>query len=81
MGLLVERVQNSDKHEGGVVLISANSHSSEILAAYKKSYTDAVAMHFDGDSFMALSHKRQALLRSRYGASILFPCYDCHLMS
>ncbi|KAG0588166.1 hypothetical protein KC19_2G221600 [Ceratodon purpureus] len=39
--------------------------ASEILAAYKKSYTDAVAMHFDGDSFMALSHERQALLRPR----------------
>ena len=39
---------------------------SEILSAYKKSYPDAVSMHFDGDSLMALSHEKQALLRPRY---------------
>ncbi|XP_024391635.1 stem-specific protein TSJT1 [Physcomitrium patens] len=40
-------------------------HGSEILAAYKKSYPDAMAMHFDRDSFMAFSHSKQALLRPR----------------
>jgi hypothetical protein len=39
--------------------------ASEILSAYKKTYQDAVVMHFDGDSFMALSHEKQALLRPR----------------
>lgn len=37
----------------------------DILSAYKKSYPDAVAMHFDGNSFMTFSHAKQALLRPR----------------
>lgn len=45
-------------------------HGSEILAAYKKSYPDAMAMHFDRDSFMAFSHSKQALLRPRYDPSV-----------
>jgi hypothetical protein len=49
--------------------------ANEILTAYMKSYPDAVAMHFDGDSFMALSHKKQALLRPRYVANILCLCW------
>lgn len=36
-----------------------------ILSAYKNIYPDAMAMHFDGDSFMALSHSKQALTRPR----------------
>lgn len=48
--------------------------ASEVLDAYKKSYPDAVVMHFDGNSLMAVSHTKQALLRPRYVASILYAC-------
>ena len=48
-------------------------NGEEILTAYKKSYPDAMAMHFDGDSFMAFTHSKQALLRPRFVASVLFP--------
>lgn len=43
---------------------------SEILTAYKKSYPDAMAMQFDGDSFMAFTHSKQALLRPRFVAGV-----------
>lgn len=48
----------------------------DILSAYKKSYPDAVAMHFDGNSFMTFSHAKQALLRPRYivGVSCVIIC-------
>lgn len=44
----------------------ARCQGGEILTAYKKSYPDAMAMHFDGDSFMAFTHSQQALLRPRF---------------
>lgn len=43
----------------------ARCQGSEILTAYKNFYPDAVAMHFDGDSFMAFTHSKQQLLRPR----------------
>lgn len=48
----------------------ARCHGSEILADYKLSYPDAMAMHFDKDSFMAFSHSHQALLRPRTFSSV-----------
>lgn len=43
---------------------------NEILTAYKKSYPESIAMHFDGDSFMAFTHSQQALLRPRTFSSV-----------
>lgn len=49
----------------------ARCQGSEILTAYKNFYPDAVAMHFDGDSFMAFTHSKQQLLRPRFDSR---PC-------
>lgn len=51
---------------------------SEIVSAYKNSYTDAVSMHFDGDTSMAFTHSRQSLLRPRYAMDLCFRCvFSC----
>lgn len=56
-------------------------HASEILTAYKKSYPDAVSMHFDGDSFMAFTQAHQALLRPRCVASVLVSLLPLFILS